>query len=463
MEELERYMKIVHYLIGIPPVRGGGMIKYATDLMIEQLRRGNDVILLIPGRVSFEKNAKCKIKKDKLYHGATVYRIDNALPVSMFNGIKDISLYTRSCDEAMVVSFFEEHKPDIFHIHTLMGLNKEWLGVAKSLKIPTVYTTHDYFGICPKGTLFKEEHVCEDSKWNTCEFCCVNAYSKKRLRIEQSKLYYFYRKNEWITGFVHKTPTIKIFKNMQAPQIADGKDAKIIECMHSQEYNNLRQYYEDMFKNITYFHFNSSIVRCIYESRLGSLHGEKISISNLSIRDNRKRKRFEKTLNLAYFGNLSQYKGYFELYKACEMLKADGFMDFKLHLYVGEGTVESEFVECHDPFKSDEMQKIYDNTDLVIVPSQWKETFGFIVLEALSFGTPVIVSENVGAKDIIPDTMKDECIYGITTKDLYKKLKELYCDRKKLQKLNENILSMEYAWDFHEHEKQIEDIYKKLI
>ena len=58
-------MKIVHYLMGIPPVRGGGMIKYATDLMIEQLRSGNDVILLIPGRVSFEKNVKCKIKKNR--------------------------------------------------------------------------------------------------------------------------------------------------------------------------------------------------------------------------------------------------------------------------------------------------------------------------------------------------------------------------------------------------------------
>ena len=456
-------MKIVHYLMGIPPVRGGGMIKYATDLMIEQLRNGNDVILLIPGRVSFEKNVKCKIKKNKLYYGIPVYKIDNSLPVSMLNGIKEVSLYTRSCDEAVFASFLKEHKPDVIHIHTLMGLNKEWLKAAKSLKIPTVYTTHDYFGICPKGTLFKEEHVCEDIEWSTCEFCCMNAYSKKRLQIEQSELYRIYRNCRWIIDLMHKTSAINIFKHLQAPQIAEGKDIEAMECMYMQEYHNLRQFYEDMFKDITYFHFNSSITRDMYENRLGSLYGKIINISNLSVKDNRKRKQFGKTLNLAYFGNLSQHKGYFEIYKACETLQADGILDFKLHLYVGEGTVESEFVECHDPFKSDEMQKIYDNTDLVIVPSQWKETFGFIVLEALSFGTPVIVSENVGAKDIIPDTMKDECIYGITTKDLYEKLKELYCDRKKLQKLNENILSMEYAWDFHEHEKQIEDIYKKLI
>ena len=81
------------------------------------------------------------------------------------------------------------------------------------------------------------------------------------------------------------------------------------------EYHNLRRFYEDMFKDITYFHFNSSITRDMYENRLGSLYGKIINISNLSVKDNRKKKQFGKTLNLAYFGNLSQHKGYFEISK----------------------------------------------------------------------------------------------------------------------------------------------------
>jgi glycosyltransferase involved in cell wall biosynthesis len=36
------------------------------------------------------------------------------------------------------------------------------------------------------------------------------------------------------------------------------------------------------------------------------------------------------------------------------------------------------------------------------VPSLWKETFGLIVLEGLAFGVPVLVSDNVGAKDLLP-------------------------------------------------------------
>lgn len=46
------------------------------------------------------------------------------------------------------------------------------------------------------------------------------------------------------------------------------------------------------------------------------------------------------------------------------------------------------------------------------MPSLWKETFGFITIEALSYGKYVLVSQNVGAKDLIDpqfrfDTVKD--------------------------------------------------------
>jgi len=50
-----------------------------------------------------------------------------------------------------------------------------------------------------------------------------------------------------------------------------------------------------------------------------------------------------------------------------------------------------------------QLSSIFVDTDILLVPSLWYETFGFVVLEALSFGVPVIVSDNVGAKDIVGD------------------------------------------------------------
>lgn len=36
-----------------------------------------------------------------------------------------------------------------------------------------------------------------------------------------------------------------------------------------------------------------------------------------------------------------------------------------------------------------------------MLPGVWKETFGMVVREVLSYGVPVLVSQNVGAKDIL--------------------------------------------------------------
>ena len=60
-------------------------------------------------------------------------------------------------------------------------------------------------------------------------------------------------------------------------------------------------------------------------------------------------------------------------------------------------------MKVHERYVYDELNEIFEITDLLVAPSIWFETFGYVVLEALSFGVPVLVSGNVGAKDIIPE------------------------------------------------------------
>lgn len=42
-------MNILHYSLGFPPFRRGGMTQYCIDLMVEQIKSGHDVGLLWPG------------------------------------------------------------------------------------------------------------------------------------------------------------------------------------------------------------------------------------------------------------------------------------------------------------------------------------------------------------------------------------------------------------------------------
>uniref|UniRef100_UPI0029311782 glycosyltransferase n=1 Tax=Enterococcus faecium TaxID=1352 RepID=UPI0029311782 len=84
-----------------------------------------------------------------------------------------------------------------------------------------------------------------------------------------------------------------------------------------------------------------------------------------------------------------------------EITKSLGNLKYDYHTY---GYVPKEKIinlTQHGKFNRAQVKEVYQSMDLIIVPSQWKETFGLIVVEALSFGRPVLVSDNVGSKDCV--------------------------------------------------------------
>lgn len=76
-----------------------------------------------------------------------------------------------------------------------------------------------------------------------------------------------------------------------------------------------------------------------------------------------------------------------------------------------------------------------DETDVLVTPSVWNETFGYTVTEALSYGVPVIVSSHVGAKDIVP---AGAGIVFDDEKELTNAIKSL--TKEKLESMNQTIL-----------------------
>ena len=53
-------MNILHYTLGLPPYRSGGLTKYSLDLMLEQISEGHTLSLLYPSDLTF-KYPKCKL------------------------------------------------------------------------------------------------------------------------------------------------------------------------------------------------------------------------------------------------------------------------------------------------------------------------------------------------------------------------------------------------------------------
>lgn len=446
-------MNILHYALGFPPYRTGGLTRYVMDLMKEEVKQGHNVSLLWPGKMNFTKNSKVKVKKDSDYAKICSYEIVNPLPVPLLNGINDYKSYTKKCDKKVYYEFLKNNKFDCIHVHTLMGIHKEFFEVAQELNIRMVYTTHDYFGICPKVSLFYNNMICNsDDDCSKCVSCNKSALSIKKIKILQSPVYRYLKDSklvQYLRGSYKKSNDINV-------GIDDGN---LQNKCSQKDYKNLRKYYFSIFSIIDVFHFNSSNAKKVFEEYINIKNGKVINILHDGIKDNRHKKEFNhKTLKMSYLGSANSYKGYNLLKKVLDELYINGYRDFELEIFTSANNV-SEYMKVNECFKFSELGKVMENTDLLLVPSVWNETFGFVALEGISYGVPVLLTSNVGCKDIFKNN-KTGFIVQADYKELKNKILEIIENRKILSEVNEDIINdKDYMFNFSYHVKEIIELY----
>ena len=166
-------MRILHYTLGFPPYRSGGLTRYAKDLMIAQNSLGHEVATFYPSGSNIFKK-KCSIRYEKLLDGIDVYEMLNPLPVPLYYGIKAPKEMIDECNlnEKSFMAMLEKVNPDVLHIHTLMGLPKRYLEIAHDKGIRIIYTSHDYFGLCPRVNLIDNQGgVCQICNEENCSNC----------------------------------------------------------------------------------------------------------------------------------------------------------------------------------------------------------------------------------------------------------------------------------------------------
>ena len=164
----------------------------------------------------------------------------------------------------------------------------------------------------------------------------------------------------------------------------------------SEKYLMLQDYYKTIWNMFDFYHFNSYISKRIYEERLGKVPSKVIPILNASCSDNRKRRKYGQKLRVGFLGNESLHKGINQLERVIEKLWENGG-DIKLNIYFHSNKLNKEFINQNRPYMHDELNQVFEENDIIVVPSLCWETFGLVVVEALSYGVPVIVSESVGA------------------------------------------------------------------
>ena len=235
--------------------------------------------------------------------------------------------------------------------------------------------------------------------------------------------------------------------------------------MEINSYKDLLDYYRRELKLMDCIHFNSRVTESVYKQHLTDLYSHILPITHSGIKDNRKHKSFSSELiRLMFVGNTTTYKGFPLLKEVLIYLYQNGYQNWELSVWGGNKKVDNDcpLIKHKGTYLTNEIEEIYKVTDLLIVPSVCKETFSLVTLEAISYGVPVLVSENVGAKDIV-SKYNDFFIYKNKT-DLYKKLKSIFSSINQLIEFNNNIISKPWEYSIERHIKDIEDLlYKPLL
>lgn len=432
-------MKILVYSLGLPPFRRGGLVKYSVDLSEQLSENGNEVTFLYPGHMPFLNSRKCRFKRRKTHYKFDCFELINPLPVSLTfgNSINAAAFYADRSKYEME-RFISQIAPDVVHLHTIMGLPIQFLEVLKEKNIKIVFTTHDYYGLCPK---MLTDNPLEKLQSSECTYDCMmcNAGpSIDTIKIMQSHLYQTFKNSQ-------------IFKYLRSRQRDHfkGKEEKYsFNRKQAIERYKLRKYYLNLFSKINYIHFNSSVAEQVFKQYLPNVKGKVVPLVINGLKQKANPKVANDRTTIGFLGGVERKKGFALLSKVLCELKADG-MQFDV-ICAGSNAndkfFDKDYVTNLGIISRNQVDDFYNHIDVLVVPSLWHETFGLVVVEAMANNVPVICSDMVGAKDLIPS---DYVFHS--KKDLVIRLKEFISSSTLRDQAFSKFSNLNYDMDFKKH------------
>ena len=115
---------------------------------------------------------------------------------------------------------------------------------------------------------------------------------------------------------------------------------------------------------------------------------------------------------IAFAGQLTLAKGVLTLLQAFKELLEAGIRNTELFV-AGTGPQEEQLkdycrqhklAQVHFLGSIDSVPELFRTADVVVVPSEWEESFGLVVVEAMACGTAVICSDAGGIPEVLGDS-----------------------------------------------------------
>ena len=249
--------------------------------------------------------------------------------------------------------------PDVVHFHNLVGLSVTLVDECEARAIPTVLTLHDYWAICFKNTLLKNDGAVCDRSGPDC-FDCKNT-------------------------LIGESSTPSRVRNSHV----------LLSLRKVDQFISPSQYLADRYA-------------------ANGIPRERIQVMRNGIDLDRftHRRRERKTFTLGFIGYLGKHKGLDVLLRALGLVPEPG----AIRLFVAGSGEERNNLEtlCHelglDQFvtflgqvENPAIGALYARIDALVLPSVWPENSPVAITEAMASGIPVIASDIGGIGELMED------------------------------------------------------------
>ncbi len=321
-----------------------------------------------------------------------------------------------------------EYAPDLVHFHHLLGLSSRLVNIARALDIPTVFTLHDYWFLCPNGQLITErQKPCDGPMLGiNCGVCAAHRLGLAPMSLFAPVVAPIFLQRQRVLRRAVSSVDIIVAPSKFIGSIAEKNGLprdKIVYIDHGIELSPLKTGHDP---------------------------------------------EEDGTLNILYLGSIAPVKGVHVLVEAFKRLNSDRarlliygdtsvFPEYSEGLKKASGGSNIAFMGVAE---REGVPQVLQRADVLVVPSLWYENAPLVVQEAFAMGVPVVASKIGALQEWVIDEVNGLHFQTGDAIELAEKLKLLIDRPEILHKLKSNAPKVP---SIDEHVDRIEKIYQDLV
>jgi glycosyltransferase involved in cell wall biosynthesis len=390
-------------------------------------------ILMLHNRYQFPSGEEVVVKAEQALlesngHSVRLLEADNSTVEGTFRKAQAaLNVVYSQTSKQWIKDTISEFQPDIVHVHNFFPLLSPSVYFAcNEARIPVVQTLHNYRILCAIASFYRDGRICEDCLGKPFGWPSVIHQCYRGSRAGSAAVSAMASVHRWLGTWTERVNAyICLTEFARQKFIQGGLPAKKLFVK----------------PNFVYAQPQSL----------------KINSSDLN----------SKSYAL-YIGRLHQEKGISTLLTAWKNLD----IPLKLKI-VGEGPLTQQVtekaqlipgIELLGKQPSEKVRQLTAGAQFLIVPSEWYETFGLVVIEAFSVGTPVVASKIGALAELINSGQNGLQFRPGDAEDLAVKIKWVVAHPEELAQMGQRAYAdfkEKYTPESNYH--QLMDIYKNVL